>query len=36
MFLILRDKLDMSIKNNLKYERDYIYLILSVEEWIQN
>ncbi len=32
MYSILRDRLDMSIKNNWKDERGYIYLIFSVEE----
>ena len=32
MYSILRDRLDMSIKNNWKDEKGYIYLIFSVEE----
>ena len=32
MYSILRDRLDLSIKNNWKDERGYIYLIFSVEE----
>jgi hypothetical protein len=32
MYSILRDRLDISIKNNWKDERGYIYLIFSVEE----
>jgi|AntAceMinimDraft_16_1070373.scaffolds.fasta_scaffold15319_1 hypothetical protein len=31
MYSILRDRLDMSIKNNWKDEKGYIYLIFSVE-----
>ena len=32
MYSILRDRLDMSIKNNWKDEKGYIYLIFSVGE----
>jgi hypothetical protein len=32
MYSILRDRLDISIKNNWKDEKGYIYLIFSVEE----
>jgi len=32
MYSILRDRLDMSIKNNWKDKKGYIYLIFSVEE----
>jgi len=32
MYSILRDRLDLSIKNNWKDENGYIYLIFSVEE----
>ena len=32
MYSILRDRLDMSIKNNWKDEKGYIYLIFSIEE----
>src|SRR3972149_9846233 len=32
MYSILRDRLDLSIKNNWKDEKDYIYLIFSIEE----
>jgi len=32
MYSILRDRLDVSIKNNWKDEKGYIYLIFSVEE----
>jgi len=32
MYSILRDRLYLSIKNNWKDEKDYIYLIFSVEE----
>lgn len=32
MYSILRDRLDLSIKNKWKDEKDYIYLIFSVEE----
>jgi len=32
MYSILRDRLDLSIKNNWKDGNDYIYLIFSVEE----
>lgn len=32
MYSILRDRLDMSIKNNWKDENGYIYLVFSVEE----
>src|SRR4030042_4687189 len=32
MYSILRDRLDLSIKNNWKDEKGYIYLIYSVEE----
>jgi len=32
MYSILRDRLDLSIKNNWKDEKGYIYLIFSVEE----
>ena len=32
MYLILRDRLDLSIKNNWKDKKDYIYLIFSIEE----
>ena len=32
MYSILRDRFDMSIKNNWKDEKGYIYLIFSVEE----
>jgi len=32
MYSILRDRLDISIKNSWKDERGYIYLIFSVEE----
>lgn len=32
MYSILRDRLDMSIKNSWKDEKGYIYLIFSVEE----
>ena len=32
MYSILRDSLDLSIKNNWKDEKDYIYLIFSIEE----
>jgi len=32
MYPILRDRLDLSIKNNWKDEKGYIYLIFSVEE----
>jgi hypothetical protein len=32
MYSILRDRLDMSIKNNWKDDNGYIYLIFSVEE----
>jgi len=35
MYSILRDRLDMSIKNNWKDEKGYIYLIFSVEELAQ-
>ena len=34
MYSILRDRLDMSIKNNWKDEKGYIYLIFSGEELI--
>ncbi len=34
MYSILRDRLDMSIKNNWKDENGYIYLIFSVEEFL--
>jgi len=32
MYSILRDRLDMPIKNNWKDEKGYIYLIFSIEE----
>jgi hypothetical protein len=32
MYSILRDRLDLSIKNNWKDEKGYIYLIFSIEE----
>jgi len=32
MYSILRDRLDMSIKNNWKDEKGYIYLVFSVKE----
>lgn len=32
MYSMLRDRLDLSIKNNWKDEKGYIYLIFSVEE----
>ena len=32
MYSILRDRLDMSIKNNWKDEKGYIYLIFSIKE----
>ncbi|MCJ7727844.1 MAG: replication initiator protein A [Actinobacteria bacterium] len=32
MYSVLRDRLDLSIKNNWKDEKGYIYLIFSVEE----
>jgi hypothetical protein len=32
MYSILRDRLELSIKNNWKDEKDYIYLIFSIEE----
>ena len=32
MYSILRDRLDLSIKNNWKDEKEYIYLIFSIEE----
>ena len=32
MYSILRDRLDLSIKNNWKDENGFIYLIFSVEE----
>src|SRR4030066_849097 len=32
MYSILRDRLDLSIENNWKDEKGYIYLIFSVEE----
>ncbi len=32
MYSILRDRLDMSIENNWKDEKGYIYLIFSIEE----
>ena len=32
MYSILRDRLDLSIKNNWEDEKGYIYLIFSVEE----
>jgi len=32
MYSMLRDRLDLSIKNNWKDEEGYIYLIFSVEE----
>src|SRR4030065_2805181 len=35
MYSILRDRLDMSIKNNWKDEKGYIFLIFSVEELAQ-
>src|SRR4030066_278050 len=34
MYSILRDRLDLSIKNNWKDEKGYIYLIFSVKELI--
>jgi len=35
MYSILRDRLDLSIKNSWKYEKGYIYLIFSLKELIQ-
>ncbi len=35
MYSILRDRLDLSIKNNWKDEKGYIYLIFSLKELIQ-
>jgi len=32
MYSILRDRLDMSIKNNWKDENGFIYLVFSIEE----
>src|SRR4030066_2051980 len=32
MYSILRDRLDMSIENNWKDEKGYIYLVFSIEE----
>jgi hypothetical protein len=32
MYSILRDRLDMSIKNNWKDEKGYIYLVFSIED----
>ena len=32
MYSILRDRLDLSIKNNWKDEKGYIYLIFSIED----
>jgi len=33
MYSILRDRLDLSIKNNWKDKKGYIYLIFSIENW---
>ena len=35
MYSILRDRLELSIKNNWKDEKGYIYLIFSLKELIQ-
>ena len=35
MYSILRDRLDLSIKNNWKDEKGYIYLIFSLKELVQ-